>query len=277
MRYDSASHEFAPYLSGISAMAVNFSRDGKWVTYVAYPEGTLWRSNVDGSERVQLTFPPLFAYLPRWSPDGTRIAFAGRQPGKVWSVYVIPADGGSPERPVPGDRDTNDPTWSPDGNSLVFGRFPSDEPSGVGPMDLEIVDLRTDAISKVPGSEELWAPRWSPDGGHILAFSRTGDRLMLFDVKRQNWTELAKIGVGYPEWSREGDYIYFTGVPTGGQPARVFRVRISDHKLEQVVSLKDFRQAPGWGGWTGLAPDDSPLLVRDAGTQDIYALDWEAP
>jgi len=137
--------------------------------------------------------------------------------------------------------------------------------------------LRTDAISKVPGSEELWAPRWSPDGGHILTFSRTGDRLMLFDVKRQNWTELAKIGVGYPEWSREGDYIYFTGVPTGGQPARVFRVRISDHKLEQVVSLKDFRQAPGWGGWTGLAPDDSPLLVRDAGTQDIYALDWEAP
>jgi hypothetical protein len=30
-------------------------------------------------------------------------------------------------------------------------------------------------------------------------------------------------------------------------------------------------------GWVGPAPDDSPLLVRDAGTQDIYALDWEAP
>jgi len=31
---------------------------------------------------------------------------------------------------------------------------------------------------------------------------------MLFDLKTQNWTELAKIGVAYPEWSREGDYIY---------------------------------------------------------------------
>ena len=69
VRYDSASHQFTPYLSGISAMGVNFSRDGKWVTYVAYPEGTLWRSKVDGSERLQLTFPPLFCAMPRWSPD----------------------------------------------------------------------------------------------------------------------------------------------------------------------------------------------------------------
>jgi hypothetical protein len=54
-------------------------------------------------------------------------------------------------------------------------------------------------------------------------------------------------------------------------------VRISDHKLEQVVSLKDFRRALGFGAWAGLAPDNSPLLLRDVGTQDIYALDWEAP
>ncbi len=277
VRYDSTSHEFAPYLSGISAMAVNFSRDRKWVTYVAYSEGTLWRSKVDGTERLQLTFPPLFAFMPRWSPDATRIAFIGREPRRPFGVYVIPAEGGSPERPVPGDRDTCDPNWSPDGNSLVFGRFPPDEPSGVGPMDLEIVDLRTRAISKVPGSDELWSPRWSPDGRHILAFPRDGDRLMLFDLKTQKWTELAKIGVGYPEWSRQGDYIYFTGIPPGGQPSGVFRVRISDRKLEQVFSLKDVRQAPGWGEWVGLAPDDSPLLVRDTGTQDIYALDWQAP
>lgn len=88
---------------------------------------------------------------------------------------------------------------------------------------------------------------------------------------------MAKINVAYPEWSRAGDYIYFLGVPKAGQPGGAFRVRISDYKLEQVVNMKDFRQAPGWGGWAGLGPDDSLLLVRDAGTQDIYALDWEAP
>jgi Tol biopolymer transport system component len=269
VRYDSASHEFTPYLSGISATFVNFSRDGKWMIYVAYPEGTLWRSKLDGSERLQLTFPPLFVVLPRWSPDGTRIAFMAQESGKPLSVYVIPAEGGSPEQPAGGA----DPNWSPDGNSLLFGG----EPPDAGTLDLKIVDLHTHAISKLPGSQELWSPRWSRDGSHILAYSRAGDRLMLFDVKTRKWTELAKIGVGYSEWSREGDYIFFTGVPTRGQPGGIFRVRISDHKLEQVFSLKDFRQAPGWGQWVGVAPDDSPLLVRDAGTQDIYALNWEAP
>ena len=163
-------------------MAVSSSPDRKWVTYVAYPEGTLWRSKVDGSERLQLTFPPLFCYIPRWSPDGSRIAFMARHPGKPWSVSVIPAEGGTPQQPIPGDRDTVDPTWSPDGNSLLFGRFPPDEPPRVGPMDLEIVNLRTHAISKLPGSEGLWGPRWSADGRHIVAIPRAGDRLMLFDA-----------------------------------------------------------------------------------------------
>jgi serine/threonine protein kinase/Tol biopolymer transport system component len=276
VRYDSRTHEFVPYLSGISATAANFSRDGKWVTYVLLPEGTLWRSKFDGSERLQLTFPPLSTIMPRWSPDGTRIAFEGQQPGKPYKTYVISAEGGAVEPLMPGDREDDDPNWSADGNSILFGRSPDEEPAGAGPMDLEIVDLGTHKISKVPGSEGLWSARWSPDGRYILAIPQKGDRLMLFDFKTQKWTELAKVSVGYPEWSRKGDYIYFLGVGPGGEQGS-FRVRISDRKLEQVVTLKDFAQAPGWGNWAGLAPDDSILLVRDTGTQDIYALDWEAP
>jgi len=56
-------------------------------------------------------------------------------------------------------------------------------------------------------------------------------------------------------------------------------VRISDGKTEQVVSLNRIRLTGAWGGawWFGLAPDDSPLVLRDAGTQEIYALDVELP
>jgi hypothetical protein len=51
-------------------------------------------------------------------------------------------------------------------------------------------------------------------------------------------------------------------------------VRVADRKLERLFSLKNIRLADIW---TGLAPDDSPLVLRDVGTQEIYALDWEAP
>jgi Tol biopolymer transport system component len=55
VRYDMKSHQFEPFLSGISATDPTFSRDGKWVAYASYPDHSLWRSRSDGSERMQLT------------------------------------------------------------------------------------------------------------------------------------------------------------------------------------------------------------------------------
>ena len=56
--YDRKSEKFVPYLGGISVCFVDFSRDGQWMAYVSYPEGALWRSKIDGSEKRQLTRPP---------------------------------------------------------------------------------------------------------------------------------------------------------------------------------------------------------------------------
>jgi len=56
------------------------------------------------------------------------------------------------------------------------------------------------------------------------------------------------------------------------------RLRISDRKLERVASLKDFRRVVyALYPWSGLTPDGSPLLMRDIGTQEVYALDFDAP
>src|SRR5581483_11774273 len=54
-RYDPERRAFQSYLPDVSAEYLSFSRDGRSVAYGNYPEGTLWRSRVDGGERKQLT------------------------------------------------------------------------------------------------------------------------------------------------------------------------------------------------------------------------------
>jgi Tol biopolymer transport system component len=98
VRYDSQSHQFVQFLSGISAGELDFSRDGKWVTYVSYPDYSLWRSRVDGSDPLQLTFPPMSADIPRWSPDGSQIAFVDLEIGKPLKIFLVSAQGGTPLR-----------------------------------------------------------------------------------------------------------------------------------------------------------------------------------
>jgi hypothetical protein len=99
---------------------------------------------------------------------------------------------------------------------------------------------------------------------------------MLFDFSTHKWAELVSGPAAYPNWSHDGSYVYFIN-PYIAEPA-VYRIRISDRKLELVTTLS--RQRLGWnivGKWTGLAGDDSPLVLRDTGSEEIYALDWEAP
>src|SRR3974390_2244206 len=97
VRYDAPSHQFVPFLSGISAGEADFSPDGQWILYVNYPELTLWKARVDGSQRTQLTYWPLYAALPRWSPDGKQIAFVGTGFGKPWKIFLISPEGGAPQ------------------------------------------------------------------------------------------------------------------------------------------------------------------------------------
>jgi eukaryotic-like serine/threonine-protein kinase len=264
-RFNQKTRQFEPYLSGISADGVDFSRDGQWVAYVLRPEGNLWRSKLDGSESLQLTFPPMRAFLPRWSPDQKQIAFTGVLHGRHGQNYLVPASGGIPQPVLPEDWNVSDPNWSPDGTSLVFG----------SEATIDIVDLRTRKVSVVPGSEQMFSPHWSPDGRYIAAMSGDSQKIMLFDFKTEEWTELAGITSAYPNWSRHGNYIYFH---TFGSDPSLYRVRVSDRKLQKIVSLNGIRLTLGdYGIWCGLAPDDSPLVSRDVGTQEVYALDLQRP
>jgi len=270
VRYDAKSGQFTRYLDGISAMGLDFSHDGQWVAYNDGTDGTLWRSKVDGTQKLQLVLPPMQAYLPRWSPDGGQIAFFGHPPGEPWQIYMVPAAGGAPQLLYRSSINVADPNWSPDGKSLVFGENSLNNQGSA----IYILDLKAQNVSKLPGSDGLYSPRWSPDGRYIAAIPLDSLKLMLFDLSTQKWSELARIFVAYPTWSRDGRYIYFDGILDNQEG--YYRLQMPDHKLERLFSLKGFQSAGGaFGNWSGLAPDESPLLVRDASIQEIYALDWE--
>ncbi|MBZ5563550.1 MAG: protein kinase [Acidobacteriia bacterium] len=271
VRYDSKAGQFVPFLSGISAEYVAFSRDGQWIAYVTYPEGILWRSKPDGSNRVQLSYPPLYPVLPRWSPDGKQIAFFDSTPGKPQRIYMVSGEGGGLQQLMLADPKAQvDPDWSPEGGKIVFAGAWGDTESVV-----RVLDRSNHQVSILPGSQGFFSPHWSPDGRYIAAHSINSSRIVLFDFQTGKWSELLKgHGLAYSNWSADSRYVYFFHGPDN--PA-VLRLRISDRKVERVADLKDLRITGHYGFWVGLAPDDSPLLLRDAGSQDIYALDWQGP
>jgi Tol biopolymer transport system component len=266
-RYDVKSQQFSPFLGGVSADSVSFSKDGQWVAYTAYPESTLWRSKADGSQRLQLTYPPMVALLPRWSPNGKQLAFYELVQGQNAKLRTISVDGGTatehlPQAPQP----KLDADWSADGTKIIFGNGPANPDCAI-----QLFDVNTHQVSTLPDSNGLYSPRWSPDGRYIAAMNSDSRVLMLFDFQSQKWQELARVTMGFPNWSKNSDFVYF--LHEEDHPS-VMRVRISDHKVETVADLRHFRQAGYWSVWLGMAPDDSPLLLRDIGTQEVYALDW---
>jgi eukaryotic-like serine/threonine-protein kinase len=268
-RFDPKLSEFVPFLSGVSADSVRFSRDGQWVAYVTFSDSILWKSKVDGTQRVQLTYPPLVPILPDWAPDGKQIVFYALSPGQKAKMYLVSVDGGTPHRVLPESTEEWDASYSSDGSKILFGGGPTESDSTI-----KILDLGTRQVSTVPNSNGLFSPRWSPDRRYLVAMPPDSRKLVLFDFATQKWEDLARISCGFPNWSKNSDYVYFLH---GEDHPSVMRVHIDDKKIERVADLKNFRQAGYWGTWLGLAPDDSPLLLRDTGSQDIYALDWHTP
>jgi serine/threonine protein kinase/Tol biopolymer transport system component len=265
--------ECAPFLGGIDAWGVSFSRDGEWVAYVL-PDGTLWRSRADGTEKLQLTFPPVQAALPRWSPDGQEIAIVTLPP-RTSRVLLVPANGGPTREAAPQDEGPQlDASWSPDGRRLAIGR-PTGNALGPAAADItiQILDLEKGQLTSVPGSKGLFSPRWSPDGRYLAALSYDSLRLLLYEFSSQRWKPLLdhRTALSYPSWARDGDHLFVTD-----GDARV-RLRIPDGGKEVVRSFAGFAQARPLGNWVDHAPDDSILTARDTSLDELFALELEAP
>jgi Tol biopolymer transport system component len=262
IRYDPKLKSWVPYLGGIDAFQLEFSREGDWVTYVGPPGHSVWYSRADGSTATQLTTPPLNTVNPRLSPDGKRIVFYGAVPGQPVGIFVVPASGGAVEKLVATGKEL-EASWSPDGQKVLYM---------VDQGGLAVINVQTRQVENLPDSEGLRFPRWSPDGKYAAA-PDAHSSLWLYNMTTHQRTLLTTLGAGYPLWSSDSRYVYFENSPC----TIWYRVGVKDRVAEKVAGLAGVRMPPTALGWVGNAPDGSVISVTDVSTSNIYAIDWETP
>ncbi len=269
-RFNIRTGQSEPYLGGISAEFVSFSKDGKSIAYVSYPEDILWKANRDGSNPVRLTDPSLSVINPRWSPDGKEILFADANTLAA-GTYLVHSGGGAPTRILQSEPKASDPNWSPDGKQILFS---GGEARSREHEDLRIVDLASGKVTAVPGSTGFYSPRWSADGRYIAALAWDAPRLRVFDTKGQKWIPCAGVGEGvnFPTFSADGKSVFFLRY---GRDQGVFRISVAGGKVERVADMTDWHLTGYFGYSMSLDPTDAPLVLRDTGTDDIYALTLE--
>jgi serine/threonine protein kinase len=279
MSYDESkgSWNFYRFPPETSAGCLDFSSDSQWVVYAKYPEGTLWRSRVDGSQKLQLEVADgKKGRFPRWSPDGTRIAFVAANDivGLHPRVYVSSRDGGTPQRVLSQEYWQSSASWTRDGRLLVSGDGGPRSPL------FRLVDLETGQVEDVPGTERLRDPVWSPDGRYLAACC-PGPALALFSTETETWTAYDEAQpLQVLSWTPDSQFLYFSGPQN-----HLDRVRIppTGTKLvvEEVADLTDIGAAQGaffdYVGprWHGFDPDGKLLVMRPPGPGQIYSMDFE--
>ncbi|MGA8529203.1 MAG: hypothetical protein WB622_05770 [Acidobacteriaceae bacterium] len=267
--FDMGSHVFRPYLPGVVAVDLDFSRDGKRIAWVNPFDRTVWIGLRDGSEAHRVSIADSNNELPRWAPDGKRIAFMAKFEGRPWRIFIASADGTHVREASTGMDNQGAPTWSPDGAWLAYGNVLCEEANSCA---IHKIEISTGRESTLPGSQGLETARWSPNGRFIAALQPETREVFLSNVPATRWKKLAEgINGNNLNWSFDSRYLYASS-PNGDKP-KIVRISPEDGSVMPAVNLSEFtRMAGRIDPWFGLTQDGSIIFVRRHQPSEIYAL-----
>jgi hypothetical protein len=253
------AHEAAQVSGGGSVAPPTFGElGGRIVLASASSQGQqLVVRELSGSQRTLLTEPQDQALRsPRWSPDGTKIAFTVTRFASLGSdVEVINADGTGlislTDRPSLGE--CLSPSWSPDGRvGFVCGRSLANPEEFRGTPTLYLASADGAGIAKV-ATRSVSLPDWSPDGTKIVFQFPIDGNVAIFTMNAQGSavTKLTPTTDNdlQPAWSPGGSEIAFTSSPPGADRSTIVVMNADGSNARVVVDLAgEATFAPRWAG-----------------------------